>query len=45
MLAYHFSTHDAVSIGKKYAVKVVKSLCFICYKAIRNMKHINYTSI
>jgi hypothetical protein len=29
MLAYHFNTHDAVSIGKKYAVDVVKPLCVI----------------
>jgi hypothetical protein len=45
MLAHHFNTHDAISIGKKYAVKVVKFLCVTCCTAIRNMQHINYTSI
>jgi len=44
MHAYHFNTHDAISIGKKYAEKVVK-LYVICCTAIRNMQHINYTSI
>jgi len=45
MLAYHFNTHNAISIGKKYAVKVVNSLCVICYKAIRNIKHLSHTSL
>jgi len=34
MLAHHFNTHDAISIGKKYAVKVVKFLCVTCCTAI-----------